>query len=393
MEAGQQALRDVLRESGVLAPDWEPAFETVPRHLFLPEVMWPSTGQGYITVSKGDDPDGWRRWADADVPVVTQWDDGRHSGPERGELATSSSSMPSAVFSMFADLSVFDGAKVLEIGTGTGWCAALLSARLGERDVVSVEVDETVAETARKALATAGWHPEVITGDGLLGWPERAPYDRILVTVGVHEVPRVWIEQTRPGGVLVMPWGTRYSGQNAIVRLVVAEDGSASGHFTCATRFMHLRSQRLTWPEYDDYLPGEGWPADTRRSTTGVPVAEAVDESAYSASDFAISLLVPECVRTFERSPQGVQTMWLYGLADRSWAAAFFDEENPADSRVYQGGPRSLWDEVEAAHRWWVERGRPGHEEFGLTVTVNGHQEVWLREPGALVPQATSAVR
>ncbi|MEV8633075.1 methyltransferase domain-containing protein [Streptosporangium sp. NPDC051023] len=388
VEPGRRRLRDLLLRSGTLTPDWTSAFETVPRELFLPEAMWPSTDQGHIAVSRAEDPEEWQRWAGADVAIVTQWDDGRHTGAAPGELATSSSSMPSAVFSMFADLSVVDGVRVLEIGTGTGWCAALLSARLGERNVVSVEVDETVAETARKALAAAGWHPEIVTGDGLLGWPQRAPYDRILVTVGVHEVPGAWIAQTRPGGVLVMPWGSRYSGQNAIVRLTVADDGTAGGHFTGAARFMHVRSQRLDWPEYDDYLPGEGWPIDTRRSTTELPAAQIVDESDYAASDFALGLLVPDCARAFARSPQGVQTMWLFGLSDRSWAAVYFDEDDPADSQVYQGGPRSLWDEVEVAHRWWVGQGQPGHEEFGLTVTVNGRQEVWLGEPSALVPQA-----
>lgn len=385
VEPQRRRLRDILLESGTLTPGWVSAFEAVPRESFLPDVIWSSTDQGHIAVSQADNPEEWQQWADANVAIVTQWDDGRHTGTVPGELATSSSSMPSVVFSMFADLSVFDGARVLEIGTGTGWCAALLSARLGERNVVSVEVDETVAETARKALAAADWRPEVVTGDGLLGWPERAPYDRILVTVGVHEVPRAWIEQTRPGGVLVMPWGTRYSGQNAVVRLAVADDGTASGRFTGATRFMHVRSQRLDWPEYDDYLPGEDWPTDTRRSTTDLPTAQIVDESGYAAADFVLGLLVPDCVRTFAHSPQGAQTMWLFGLGDLSWAAVYFDEEDPAASRVYQGGPRSLWDEIEAAHRWWDERGRPGHEEFGLTVTAGGQQRVWLGDPSTVV--------
>ncbi|MEV4096483.1 methyltransferase domain-containing protein [Streptosporangium saharense] len=387
VEAGRRELRDLLVETGALAPDWEAAFEAVPRELFLPEVTWPDGGSA---VFKADDPEGWRRWADANVPIATQWDDGRHTGTDPGQVASSSSSAPGLVFWMFAELSVFDEAKVLEIGTGTGWCAALLSARLGEANVTSVEIDEAVAEAARGALTSAGWHPRLVVGDGLLGWPDGAPYDRILVTAGVRNVPRAWIEQTRPGGVIVMPWGTHYTGQSAVARLVVNDDGTASGRFSWATRFMHVRSQRLEWPDHEDCLsPGEDWPDGTRRSTTGVPVAEVVDESGYEAFDFVLGLLVPECARTYARSPQGVQTMWLYGLADRSWAAVYFDE----NSRVYQGGPRGLWDEVEAAHRWWVERGRPGHEEFGLTVTADGRQEVWLGEPSAPVPCAASAVR
>ncbi|GAA3075967.1 protein-L-isoaspartate O-methyltransferase [Streptosporangium carneum] len=385
-ETGRRRLRDLLVETGVLTSDWMAAYEAAPRELFLPDVMWPDGG---IAVSKLDDPEEWRYWADADVPIATQWDDGRHTGTAPGEVASSSSSAPSLVFWMLAELSVFDGAKVLEVGTGTGWCAALLSARLGEENVVSVEVDEAVAETAREALASAGWHPRLVVGDGLLGWPEGAPYDRILVTAGVRQVPRVWIEQTRPGGVLVMPWGTHYSGQSAAVRLAVADDGTASGRFFRATRFMRIRAQRLDWPAHEDYLPpGDDWPEDTRRSTTALPVAEVVDESGYAAFDFVTGLLLPECVHTYARSPSGTMTMWLYGLGDRSWAAVYFDEDDPAASRVYQGGPRGLWDEVEAAHRWWAERGRPGHEEFGLTVTADGRQQVWLREPSALVPQA-----
>ncbi len=64
--------------------------------------------------------------------------------------------------------------------------------------------------------------------------------------------------------------------------------------------------------------------------------------SDYAASDSAISMLVPECVRTFARGPQGVQTMWLFGLRDRSWTAVCFDEDDLTASQVYQGGPRSL---------------------------------------------------
>lgn len=177
-----QELRELLLKTGTMAPDWAQAGDAVPRGVFLPDLMWPFDNDLDIPVSKTADPEAWSRWADSNVPITTQWDDGHHTGTAPGEWRTSSSSTPSLVFSMFRDLSVFDGARVLEIGTGTGWCAGLLSARLGERNVVSVELDEAVADRAREALHAAGWHPEIVTGDGLLGWPNRAPYDRILVT-------------------------------------------------------------------------------------------------------------------------------------------------------------------------------------------------------------------
>lgn len=101
-------------------------------------------------------------------------------------------------------------------------------------------------------------------------------------------------------------------------------------------------------------------------------------------------LLVPDCVHSRGRDENGTPVMWLYGLTDRSWAAVFFTRWA---SQVYQGGPRNLWDEVEAAYRWWEEREKPGHGEFGLTVTVDGSREVWLRKPSALVSRAAPANR
>ncbi len=385
VETGQ-GLRDILLTSGVVA-EWVKAYDAAPRELFLPEVMWPFDDGRDLVVSKAENPGEWRRWANADVPITTQWDDGHHTGTAPGELRTSSGSMPTLVFAMFADLSVNNGMRVLEIGTGTGWCAALLSARLGEKNVTSIEVDAAVADAARRSLAAAGWHPEVVTGDGLLGWPQGAPYDRILVTASVREVPHAWIDQAKPGAVIVMPWGTRYSYQDAVVRLVVADDGTATGRFTRLVRFMQVRSHRLE-VRHADYIPGDDWPDDSRQSVTTLAASSFLHDP---IATFVLGLLVPDCVHVSGRDADGVPGVWLYGLADRSWAAVFFyGEDGHSDSQVYQGGPRSLWGEVERAYRWWVAQGRPGHEEFGLTVTADGRQQVWLREPSVPVPQAAA---
>ena len=178
-----------LVEKGSLIADWAPAFAAVPRTDFLPEVMWPhdrETGKA-TAVSRSDDPDAWYAYAGSNVPIVTQWDDGQHEGSEPGRAFTSSSSMPSLVFSMLADLDVHSGHRVLEIGAGTGWNAALLAHRVGAENVVSVEVDPDVARSAREALCGAGYGAvEVVTGDGLRGYPPRAPYDRVTATCGLR---------------------------------------------------------------------------------------------------------------------------------------------------------------------------------------------------------------
>jgi protein-L-isoaspartate O-methyltransferase len=90
--------------------------------------------------------------------------------------------------------------RVLEIGTGTGYNAALLAHRLSAENIVSVEVDPAVAEHARRVLAAAGFGAlTVVSADGAEGYLPRAPYDRVSSTVATAEVPYAWVAQTCPG--------------------------------------------------------------------------------------------------------------------------------------------------------------------------------------------------
>ncbi|WP_307835414.1 methyltransferase domain-containing protein [Streptomyces adelaidensis] len=368
------------------ASDWAPAFAAVPRSAFLPDVMWPfdmDTGRS-VTVGKADDPEAWRAYADADVPIVTQWDDGEGDGLDPGRLATSSASMPSVVFSMLRDLDVRPGHRVLEIGTGTGYNAALLAHRLGVADVVSMEVDGGVAATARAALRRFGMPVEVVTGDGFLGHVAGAPYDRIIATCGLRAIPYAWVEQARPGGVIVVPWGTDYVRQDAVVRLVVDDDGArASGRFTGPVEFMKLRAQRRAWPRHGDYVPAEGVAGAGVSSTTTLAEGDFVRDR-FDVLRFALGLRVPACLCAVADKRDGVRPVWLYGLSDRSWACVLF-REGRSTATVHQGGPRRLWDETEAAHAWWKERGEPGFERFGLTVGADGTR-AWVDEPSASWP-------
>ena len=132
-----------LAAGGVLKAEWMDAYAHVPREAFLPDAMWPfdmATGRT-VHVSRTEDAEVWRGYANADVPIVTQWDDGVHKGRDPGHMPSSSASMPSVVLRMLDALTVDDYCRVLEIGTGTGWNAALLAHKVGEENVVSVEVD------------------------------------------------------------------------------------------------------------------------------------------------------------------------------------------------------------------------------------------------------------
>lgn len=376
-------LGHALASGGALSSDWAPAFAAVPRADFLPDLMWPydmATGRS-VAVSRSDDPEGWATLANSDCPVTTQWDDGRHRGTAPGCVPTSSGSMPSVVFRMLRDLDLLPGHTVLEIGTATGWNAALIAHRAGPGRVVSMEVDPAVADTARTNLRKIGSSVLVVHGDGARGYPEGAPYDRVMATCGVRRVPLAWVEQCRPGGVIVVPWGTPFSNGDAVARLVVADDGrSASGTFTGPVEFMKLRAQRLPPLSHGAYVTGSV--ADGDETSTGVTEAEFVGER-FGAQRFAMGLRVPDCLHVVAKKDDATRPVWLYSLTDRSWACCQFRDGRSA--RVWQHGDRRLWDEAEAAYAWWVEHGRPGHTRFGLTVTADG-ERAWLDDPANCWP-------
>lgn len=170
-------VRGVLRSEAVAS-----AFATVPRDQFIPDVR---AQEGLETVYR-------------DRAFVTKRD------PQGMPL--SSSSQPALMATMLELLDVRSGQRVLEIGTGTGYNAALLSHLVGrEGEVISVDVDRELAFRAKRALKQAGYRASVVVGDGRRGWLECAPYDRIVVTACADRIPRAWLEQLGDGGLLELP--------------------------------------------------------------------------------------------------------------------------------------------------------------------------------------------
>ena len=132
-------------------------------------------------------------------------------------------SQPYVVAYMTEQLAVQSGDRVLEVGTGSGYQAAVLS-RLA-REVISVERYRTLADTARKRLAALGYdNVDVVVGDGLAGVPERGPFDRIIVTAAAETVPEALLADLADGGVMVLPLGP-HSGPQQLVKLTKGEQG------------------------------------------------------------------------------------------------------------------------------------------------------------------------
>ena len=134
-------------------------------------------------------------------------------------------SQPYVVAYMTEQLGVRPHHRVLEVGTGSGYQAAVLS-RLA-REVVSIERYRTLASAARKRLAALGYeNVEVVVGDGLSGVPARAPYDRIIVTAAAESVPQALLDQLAEGGVMVLPLGP-HGGSQQIIKLTKSPTGVA----------------------------------------------------------------------------------------------------------------------------------------------------------------------
>ncbi|MBV9013688.1 MAG: methyltransferase domain-containing protein [Pseudonocardiales bacterium] len=378
---------DDLTTGGFLEPGWREAFLAVPRHAFIPDLVWQEQRRDLVPFHRADDPSRWLRLAYASRQVmITQVDDGHPVGPGLiGDCISSSASQPNVVALMLAALGAQPGMRVCEIGTGTGYNAALLAQRLGADHVTSIEVDPEVATRARAALARTGFGAVlVITGDGAHGYPPRAPFDRVLATAAVQRVPYAWVAQTRPGGRVVTPWGTAYL-NGALLSLTVGEEGTATGRLVDNVAFMWLRDQRipLTWVRdcvYDE--------DNAAVSTTDLHPARVTDD--YHAA-LAIGILVPDCEYRYcqARDDSGEYTVWFLDPNSRSWAS--LDYLPGADTHeVNQLGPRRLWDEVEAAYRWWVRAGSPTAERWHFTVTpqcqeIYLDQEISLDSPGGAI--------
>ncbi|WP_406278788.1 hypothetical protein [Embleya sp. NBC_00896] len=156
-------------------------------------------------------------------------------------MADSTVSQPAMVALMLEQLDVRPGARILEIGTGSGYNTALLAHLAGpDGEVVSIEMSPELAGSAARRLAGIGVHPDVRTGDGWAGVADRAPFDRIEATVGVPDLPPAWVEQLAPDGVLVTPLWLRPG-----LELAVAWRRAAGGTLTSVSvtpcGFLQLR--------------------------------------------------------------------------------------------------------------------------------------------------------
>lgn len=368
-----------LSDQSALAPDWQTAFARVRREDFIPNRLWVHADDGYRPLERATDPARWRGLVYADEALLTQVD--APSGTTPAPLPASSAGKPSVLARMLAALDVRDGHRVLEIGTGNGYNAALLCARLGESQVTTVEMDPALTDQARHALAAAGYSPTVVTGDGDGGWTAEAPYDRVIATRTTHRIPVTWLDQTSLDGVIVLPWGTELH-DGVLLRLTVGIDPEgqivASGPVIGDAPFPWMPTQT---PAERDVTTAVQHRSDATISRTPLDPRHVIE---VGDAAFAAGVLAPDCGSHIEYGADGAWTLWLASAFCGSRASVDY-VPGADDFEVRQYGPRSLWDEVEAGYRWWRQAGCPERTRYGLTVTRTG-QHVWLDQPGNRVP-------
>ncbi|WP_460664627.1 methyltransferase domain-containing protein [Kribbella swartbergensis] len=334
-------LIDALTADGSISdPAWQKAFRTVPRHLFVPR-FYQSTSEGsaQIDASAGD---RWLATVYTDTHLVTRDD------------VSSSSTSPSLMATMLQALDLSGDEAVLEVGTGTGYNAALLSERLGDKQVVSIDIDPQLIDDARRHLASAGYRPLLAASDGVAGFPSRAPYDRIIATCRLNYVPPAWMAQLAPDGVIVTPLGA------GIARLAKRHgDETALGIFLpTPAYFMPLRHQ----PE--------------QAAVTGLMEVATAALGAARESEYDIGIFRDNDARFWlDLTEPDVRTMHTAAGAiayhpDGSWARF-------TDGMVSQGGPRNLWDDIETTHQIWLRAGKPTRQRYRLAISSH-HQHVLL---------------
>ncbi|MFI9082331.1 methyltransferase domain-containing protein [Streptomyces sioyaensis] len=351
---------------------WHDAVASTPRHLFVPRWWWKEP-TGPVLADGPSNPDLWKRVAYADTTVLTRIGTlhADHAQPDDHPegLPTSSATLPSLTLQMYRHVRPAEGMDILDVGTGSGYGAALLAHRFGNARVTTLDVDPYLTKAAAERLDAAGLAPHVLTADAMEPLPGQ--WDRIVCTVSLPRIPPSLLAALRTGGRLV----TNIANTCLVIGVEKTEDGGAVG------RVERDWAGFMTTRHGDDYPPAQAdrfeqvHDQDGEEVTTGrYPVLQVME-----AWDLwtMLELTAPGIAHRYEEGPAGERTAWMVH-ADGSWARA---EGRGTDApTVHQGGPRRLWDELERVrHRLNCEGGLP---LYGATVRIDPNGTATLTRGG-----------
>jgi methyltransferase of ATP-grasp peptide maturase system len=367
------ALSQSFSADGILVSlAWRHVFQRTGRHPYVPSYYPEIDRPSVLCVGDPAQRNTWLNAVYSDQTLVTkvvQVPMSRAFSPATSPMYVSSSTLPSLILRMLETLDVRDGHRVLEIGTGTGYNCALLCERLGSPFVTSVDVDPELVDLATERLAANGYKPTLVAVDGARGYPLNAPYDRIISTCAVPEIPNEWLNQAAPGAVILTDLRRKLGG--TLIRLTVS-NGIATGRFEpYAASFMWMRST------VEPAITAQVLYAEnsTDATTTDVDPALLLNDDLFG---FVAQWQLPDANRRIG-TRNGHRVLHLE-TPDGSHAEVSTEQQADETYPVIQNGPRLLWDKIEEIYAFWINAGRPGYERFGLTITPT-EQHVWLDTP------------
>ncbi|WFB11361.1 methyltransferase [Streptomyces sp. LX-29] len=376
--AARAAMVARLEEAGDLEAEGpvREALLALPREVLMP--------QAYVRRSAPDEPPSWELldWArpqDRDElirllysgdSVLVQHDGepilGRPTGSRSGGSITAMSSTMGMTAGLLQRLELRRGQRVLDVGTGAGVTAAVACFICGPDRVVTLDINEHVAAAARARLMAAGYQPAVVTGDGLAGWPELGPYDRIFVSFAVPRVPSALVEQLASGGRGLMTLGTRSPSWPGLAVVTRTKAGAAKAELI-AVELGHRGGAGfdrlfLSAAFRKKITAGEG--GRTQRSRLQPPAD--TDRGMWLALDH----LHPGLVRDFSAddltigAPECGSWMRTRSVGTRCWEVTTF-------------GPRDIWAELHDVADRWRAAGSPA--TYQVEMDSGGAQQVTTR--------------
>jgi protein-L-isoaspartate O-methyltransferase len=377
-----------LVTAGVLSdPAWLEAFARTPRDQFLDQIWRPVGPDRWELVGPGH-PD-WLRMAFADTTCVTDLVDPR--GAPTGSPAVPGEPVagmpgcavpaPSLAAAILHAADIAPTHQVLQIGTGSGWTAALLCHRIHDLRVITVEHDPQRARQAGTRLAGLGLRPRLIVADAIHryhwqvdaggDYPQSLRFNRVVSTVAVHSIPTSWLTHTAPGGVIVTPLRGNALG-GPLIHLTVTEPGAALGRFLPDTAALPDQ-YRL----YDD-------PA-------------LLDAALNSASPFPDT----DTIDPADLHHSGLQmffslfTTHVFATTPGFWWLLHPDSTARIDvttGDVAHRGDAYLWQYLRGLYQMWCQWERPTRRRFGITITPCPHMpnkpathRVWLDQPTNII--------
>ena len=360
--AHAQRLAGQLVASGdIRTPRWRDAIAAVPRHLLVP------------TAYEQDHSGRWTPWSTVDDLDRVYSPETLITDIDPAGIAVSSSTKPDLMARMLELLDARPGHRVLEVGTGTGYNAALLSHALGDEHVHSVDIDPDLVDAARARLAAIGYRPTLAAVDGAAGLPEHGPYDRIIATCSVPRVPWAWAQQLADDGVILADVKVAASAGN-LVRLTRVDEDTLVGRFTTRwAGFMAMRHHHDI-PTALTPIPTRGEGATYRTTDLDTPRVWEIPPLWFLINLWQGPVGFGYTLDPTTRQPTGAQ----YQTADGSWCHVTTDADG--QHTVAEEGPRHLWSDIEHAYTRWQQLDEPDWDQLGLTVS-RAEQTVWVDHP------------